>query len=77
MPIWHGEMVTKTRRWRPRGRRQDEVDDAEIGPIERIEQDVVVAYVAAGLDLEDELICEECAQTVFDECAAYFFPRGG
>ena len=40
--------------------------------IDRIEQDLTCAYLAAGFDINAPSRCEEIAQQVHDECSAYF-----
>ena len=40
--------------------------------IDRIEQDLTCAYLAAGFDVNTPNRCEEIARQVHDECSAYF-----
>ena len=38
---------------------------------DRIEQDIVCYYLAAGADLDDTTTCEEMSRAVHDECCAF------
>ena len=47
--------------------------DGEFGDVvDRMEQDIVCAFVAADCSLSDEDVCEETSECVHAECAAFF-----
>ena len=47
--------------------------DGEFGDVvDRMEQDIVCAFVAADCSLSDEDICEDISECVHAECAAFF-----